>query len=180
MQTNASAAMSQAASGGANMSSNVSQAGTSVVQAGNQMTVTYRYRLTPSPNSKVRDLVLIRFVIDPTTNLIVSKQRVRRTCGAMLIDIISGLIRYATLQAALGTKKFSTTINDLFNFLKRQGLISTQVKYYNFYDVVRFVTRVLPGLKMSPGNPSFATVGGVTCTNVGRFLLHLVYLLVIL
>jgi hypothetical protein len=80
------------------------------------MTVRYRYCLTPNPNSKFRDLVLIRFVIDPTTNLIVSRQRVRRTRGAMLIDIISGLIRYATLQASLGTKKFSTTINDLFDF----------------------------------------------------------------
>ena len=172
--TNTSPAMSQTAIiiGGSNMS-NVSQAG------GNQMTVTYRYYLVASPNSKFRDLVLFRLVINPTTNLVVSRHRVRRTSGDKVIHIISALIRYATLQRILGTKKFSSTISSVFTFLRRYGLISANVKFYNFYDVLRFISRVLPGLKLSPGNPSVATLGGISCTNIGRFLFHLVLLLLL-
>jgi hypothetical protein len=54
------------------------------------------------------------------------------------------------------------------------------VKKYQFYDTVRFITRLLPALKIRPGNPSVATLGGITCTNVCRFLFDLVDLLSIL
>jgi hypothetical protein len=170
MKTKASPAMSQTAIIGGPKMSNVSQAS---VHGANHMTVRYRYCLRPRPNSKVRDLVVFKFIINPTTNLVVSQQRVRRTSGDKIIDIISALIHYARSQRNLGTEKFSATIRGLFDYLRGGGLISTQVKFYNFYDVVRFLTRLLPELKISRGNPSVATVGGISCTNVGFFLYHL-------
>jgi hypothetical protein len=178
MQTKGSPGMSQAATGGLTMS-NLSQAITSV-QGSNQIRVSYRYHLIRSPNNKFPDLIFVKYIINASTNLIISRERVRRTSGDKLINIICALIFYTALQRTLGVKKFSTSLSKLFDFLRRHALIGTDVKQYNFYDVMRFVSSVVPCLGMSPGNPSFATVGGVTCTNVSRFLLHLVYLLLIL
>jgi len=178
MQSKASPGMSQGAIGGLTMS-NLSQAITSV-QGSNQIRVTYRYHLIRSPNNKFPDLIFVKYIINASTNLIISRQRVRRTSGHKLVNIICALIFYTAMQRTLGVKKFSTTLKKLFDFLRNHALIGTDVKLYNFYDSMRFVSSVVPCLGMSPGNPSFARVGGVTCTNVGRFLLHLVYLLLIL
>jgi hypothetical protein len=170
MQSNqTSAAMSQLPNGGTNMS-----------HAGNQTTHRYRYHLTTSPNSQLRDLVLVKYSIHASTNALVSRNRVRRTSGHKVKAIISALISYAKSQIQHGVKAFSTTIDDLFNYLIGRGLISTHVKRYNFYDVVRFITCRLPSLKMSPGNPSVATEAGIRCPNVKRFRFHLRLILLLL
>jgi hypothetical protein len=178
MQTKGSPGMSQAATGGLTMR-NLSQAITSV-QGSNQIRVSYRYHLIRSPNNKFPDLIFVKYIINASTNLIISRQRVRRTSGHKLVNIIRALIFYTALHRILGVKKFSTTVNKLFDFLRTHALIGTDVKLYNLYDSVRFVSGVLPCLRMSPGNPSFAAVGGITCTDVRRFVFHLVDLLSIL
>jgi hypothetical protein len=178
MQSKTSPGISQAATGRLGMSS-VSQASTSV-QGSNQVRVAYRYHLIRSPNNKFPDLIFVKYIINASTNLIISRQRVRRTSGHKLVNIICALIFYTAMQRILGVKKFSTTLKKLFDFLRNHALIGTDVKLYNFYDSMRFVSGVLPCLKMSPGNPSFAAVGGITCTDVRRFVFHLVDLLSVL